>query len=262
MNRPRRLAPGPRSTADRLGGGIASLSLRHRCDNEHPASGPSDSGAVRWSSSGVTLCTPGGDPFAYRNGLPRSITNRPGQTWPAASIVGPASSVPPSAPPLAPWSRAQHAVKGRALDRAPVARRHRRAFRNAGTGRDYQPYPNRPYAHLHQLHAQSRGPRLDHSALRQRVPRSLALPLRYRASDPIAGTVSLSYQRPHYLLSEYRRPEACQRRHRTLAATQTPIARRSFPPHQARPARLPSGLDDRVHCKTARLPRPRIDRSR
>jgi hypothetical protein len=152
MNRPRRPALGPRSTAGRLGVRVASLSLRRReaITNTHRP------------SSGVALCTHGGGAFACRDGLPRTVPSRRRRWRPAASLVELASSVPPSAPPLTSLWRAQHAVKGRALDCALGRPPRWRAFRSAGTGRDYQLFnSNRSYAHLSQMWPQRPRPRLD-----------------------------------------------------------------------------------------------------
>ena len=53
--------------------------------------------------------------------------------------------------------------------------------------------------------------------------------------------MSFSYPRHHHVLSRHGNPEAGQQAHRTRAATQTPIVRRSFLPHQRWLACVPCG---------------------
>jgi len=139
MKRPGRPAPGPRSTAGRLGVRVVSLSLRHRgaiTNTQRPGyrtAEPSDS-PPRGSRYAPTA--------APRSGPVTACSDR-SRTDPAGR--GRSRPWRSPRPPYFPALRRSPHCGGRStpsrdkpLTARLVARRHWRAFRSAGAGRDYQ----------------------------------------------------------------------------------------------------------------------------
>ena len=195
MNRPRRPALGPRSTAGRLGVRVVSLSLRPR-----GAITNTRVRAIGQQSRPIVLL---GRHVMHARWRRVRVPRRPAANLPVPTRLDPAGRVQGYARVFRTSQRsaARLIVAGAARRQGPhrfrglrrrsqtlapltarlVARPCWRASRSSASGQVeiISFIPNQSYAHLPQLRTQRRGSRLDDAALRARDACSLAMSLRH-----------------------------------------------------------------------------------